>query len=201
MNLHHGLGTAFRYQTVYYESSKPFYNTDDEDAAADSSTRASIDTDLDSESAFRDFPGPPNLHMSLWAASHRLDPNNTIPTLRHWAYALWNPTRSSQIFKHLTQKSFSPITTTTTTPSQTPSPKTAEESESSYERRRLIHLAGGRGWWSENDESRIVWTKKQTPLDSPEKRAQCPYCIGNVFCTPHRLVLVLPSDSGVRVVR
>lgn len=189
VNLHHGLETAFRYQSVYYESSKPFYDIDENDPPSA--------TDLDNENAFRHFPGAPDLHMNLWAASRRLGPNSRIPTLREWAYALWNPTRSSQIFKHLTQNpSSSTSSTCVAIIKRKPSQNCEAEAEYSHERRRLIYLAGGRGWWCEEDESRVVWTKEQTPLDGPEKRAECPYCIGNVFCTPHRLKLVVPLDSG-----
>jgi hypothetical protein len=66
-----------------------------------------------------------------------------------------------------------------------------------WRRRALIHLAGGRGWWSSRDESKIVWevSGKGSPLDDEEKRKKCEYCIGEVRCAPHRLVLITPSDD------
>jgi hypothetical protein len=59
----------------------------------------------------------------------------------------------------------------------------------SWRRRQLIHMSGGSGWWSEQDESRVEWLKGWSPWDDKEKRKKCPLCIGRVFCAPHRLTL------------
>lgn len=59
----------------------------------------------------------------------------------------------------------------------------------SWERRQWIFMAGGRGWWSTDDESRVQWTKGWCPWDDEDMRKTCPFCIGEVRCTPHRLVL------------
>ena len=65
-----------------------------------------------------------------------------------------------------------------------------------WQRRARIHVAGGRGWWDETDESKIVWaTGKASPMDGEEERRNCEYCIGEVRCAPHRLVLVKPLES------
>lgn len=72
-----------------------------------------------------------------------------------------------------------------------------ENMEESWKRRAVIHLAGGRGWWSADDESQVVWKKGAwSPYDDAKRRKKCPLCIGAVCCAPHRLRLKLPAKAG-----
>jgi hypothetical protein len=71
------------------------------------------------------------------------------------------------------------------------------EVRKSWDRRGLIYLAGGRGRWIEGDESLIEWTGDRSPLDGKAKRKKCEFCIGEVRCAPHRLVLELSRQSTV----
>lgn len=68
--------------------------------------------------------------------------------------------------------------------------------EATWERRQLIYMAGGRGWWSESDESRVKWPNGRSPWDGVEKRWKCPYCIGEVKCAPHRLILSVGEQEA-----
>lgn len=67
----------------------------------------------------------------------------------------------------------------------------------SWPRRAKIHLAGGRGWWSEDDESKVVWVGDASPWDDKEARGKCKYCIGAVRCAPHRICLRVPGERAL----
>jgi hypothetical protein len=67
----------------------------------------------------------------------------------------------------------------------------------SWRRRQLIFMAGGRGWWSEDDESKVQWPKGWSPWDDAEMKRNCPFCIGEVRCAPHRLVLRVAGKERV----
>jgi hypothetical protein len=69
----------------------------------------------------------------------------------------------------------------------------------SWKRRQAIHIAGGTGWWSEEDESKVQWPRGWSPWDGERKKRDCPYCIGSVRCAPHRLVLRVNGKERVHL--
>ncbi len=109
--------------------------------------------------------------------------------VREWGYVMWDQVRLNEgdIFnKPLPER-------------EDDSKKEAEEQEEmckSWKRRSFIHLAGGRGWWSWEDESKVLWPKgAPSPLDDEVKRKECTTCFGSVICAPHRLVLKIPKKE------
>jgi len=68
-------------------------------------------------------------------------------------------------------------------------------------RRKEIFEAGGRGWWSEEDESRVVWEEgKPSPWDGLRARSLCRECFrdyGAGRCPAHELILKVPGGSVV----
>lgn len=80
--------------------------------------------------------------------------------LRKRGYVMWDDWRLRE--SHLFSKPFSGE-------DYLPSPANEltelreQEIEESWERRSEIYVLGGRGWWSKEDESKIVWPKDQTP--------------------------------------
>jgi hypothetical protein len=72
--------------------------------------------------------------------------------------------------------------------------------EESKKRRTEIFKAGGRGWWSENDESKVVWEEgKPSPWDDDRKRKACGDCgntAGGARCPPHELELKIPEPPS-----
>ena len=63
--------------------------------------------------------------------------------------------------------------------------------KASWKRRQVIHMAVGTGWWTEHNESKVLWSRGRSVWDRGEKKRSCPFCIGSVRCAPHRLVLRL----------
>jgi hypothetical protein len=70
----------------------------------------------------------------------------------------------------------------------------------STQRRTHIYELGGRGWWSEKYESRVVWPEGPSPRDDEETRAKCEACLDRKLSgasipqyEPHRLVLGIPE--------
>jgi hypothetical protein len=48
--------------------------------------------------------------------------------------------------------------------------KRKDEMHMSWRRRSEIYLRGGEGWWSANDESKVVWRDGNNPLDVPLRK-------------------------------
>lgn len=116
-----------------------------------------------------------------------------LSEVRSWAYVFWDQKRLNH---------WGVLTSEFEPKAETEAERWAAtlfdaDIQSSIARRKDIHVAGGSGYWSAEDESRIVWKSgKGSPLDGPLKRAQCQLCFRDVICAPHRLVLRLPEERN-----
>jgi hypothetical protein len=54
-----------------------------------------------------------------------------------------------------------------------------EQRLASTQRRGEIYWAGGRGWWSFNDESKVVWPNRREPNGQPTKEPLKPKSLGH----------------------
>jgi hypothetical protein len=78
--------------------------------------------------------------------------------LRKWGYVMWDQSRLD-----LTSIQRSPFEEPPEEPPSDDQMKREAERSKSLGRRHQIYVKGGRGWWSFEDEAKIVWTKANHP--------------------------------------
>lgn len=94
-------------------------------------------------------PGPED----AWRWAHERDTcvgfvNSGIRRqVRHWAYVFWDSARLEKL---------GVLDTPWQLPDEDPAPDYTEMRRS-HDRRSQIYMAGGRGWWSWEDESKVTW--------------------------------------------
>ncbi|KAH6673485.1 hypothetical protein B0J14DRAFT_49773 [Halenospora varia] len=82
----------------------------------------------------------------------------------------------------------------------------ARRTDPGYSRKVLLFQAGGRGWWSKDDESRVLWpVGRPSPLDDKKARKACEKCNKlnegrqkgkrKAVCVAHGLVLAMPKEK------
>ena len=81
--------------------------------------------------------------------------------LREWGYVMWDRARLNKwdTFQM-------PWETPHTSASAGEETQRVAEMQVSFDQRSKIYMAGGRGWWSLGDESKIIWSCKKNPRDS-----------------------------------
>ena len=81
--------------------------------------------------------------------------------LREWGYVMWDRARLNKwdTFQM-------PWETPHTSASAGEETQRIAEMQASFDQRSKIYMAGGRGWWSLGDESKIIWSCKKNPRDS-----------------------------------
>lgn len=131
-----------------------------------------------------------------WLDAHRVD---TMPSWvyserdqarahREWGYVMWDRARVQHFDLDYRGRVFR---------RRDESQKKKESVRRSWPRRAEVHLAGGRGWWSEGNESKVLWISAASPWDDKEARGRCKYCIGAVRCAPHRICLRVPEEKAL----
>lgn len=149
------------------------------------------------------FSDPDAGPEDVWRWSHDTStPNEFVNCARHkklreWGYVMWDRLHLDQrdVFRYPWQPML-----------QSVQGRTAERSagvdreadlRASQARRSIIHLAGGRGYWDEEDEGKVVWLEGSaaSPWDDAKKRRDCVFCLGSVWCAPHRLVLKIKERT------
>ena len=145
------------------------------------------------------FDDPDTGPVDAWSWAHgaedqtlNLDNSSSRRWLREWGYVFWDHKRLSEMGvlesprgRHMLHEA---VTRRVRNIESTGFGGNMDL-ERSWERRQLIFMAGGVGWWSWSDESKVQWPKGWCPWDDEDMRKRCPFCIGQVRCTPHRLVL------------
>ena len=153
------------------------------------------------------FEDPDTGPVDAWSWAHQSEDqiSNFVNSksrrwLREWGYVFWDRTRLEDmgILDSPWRRHAFPQTLKRNVGNKgNRHPGVRIDLKLSWERRQLIFMAGGVGWWSWHDESKVQWPKGWCPWDDEERRRSCPFCIGEVRCAPHRLVLRVEGRERV----
>jgi hypothetical protein len=145
-----------------YEGSKTANEDDDKVSLSDYTQDEEL---AHIRSPFIQDPGTGPTDAWRWAhqnetCAHFLNSDSQKP-LREWGYVLWDYARLNKwdIF----QRPWETLQTSTSADEET---QRVAKMQASFARRSKIYMAGGRGWWSLGDESKIIWLNKKNIWNS-----------------------------------
>ncbi|KAI9739807.1 MAG: hypothetical protein M1834_006528 [Cirrosporium novae-zelandiae] len=113
------------------------------------------------------FQDPDTGPADVWRWAHQEESCDLRQPLREWAYVMWNRSRLDQM--NIFQTPWDEPAELTPTHGDV---QQRDQRQASLDWRSEIYWGGGRGWWSFEDESRIVWPDRKGVVRHPLKGGQ-----------------------------